>query len=157
MSNENLLNQFYSSFQQKDYQTMARCYHPNATFKDEIFELKGKHIGAMWHMLCERGVDTEITSSDIKADHNKGSAQWEAKYTFSKSGRRVHNVIKASFKFKDGKIIAHQDRFSFWKWSGMALGMVGWLLGWTSFLRRKVSERVHKSLEKFIEAHPEYQ
>ncbi|MDZ7715069.1 MAG: nuclear transport factor 2 family protein [Balneolaceae bacterium] len=82
---------------------MAECYHPEATFKDEVFELKGKHIAAMWHMLCERGKDLELTFSDIASDKDSGSAHLEATYTFTQTGRKVHNVLEASFRFKDGQ------------------------------------------------------
>ncbi|MDZ7714775.1 MAG: nuclear transport factor 2 family protein [Balneolaceae bacterium] len=111
----------------------------------------------MWHMLCERGKDLELTFSDIASDEHAGSAHLEATYTFTQTGRKVHNVLEASFRFKDGKIIEQRDRFNFWKWSGMALGMTGWLLGWTPFLRRKVAANAQKSLDKFIAKHPEYQ
>ena len=52
-----LIHTLYSSFAQRDYKTMAECYHPEARFKDEVFELKGNEIAAMWHMLCVRGKD----------------------------------------------------------------------------------------------------
>lgn len=58
MSNQQaLIHSFYSAFQKRDYKTMSDCYHPEATFKDEAFQLEGPEIGAMWHMLCERGTD----------------------------------------------------------------------------------------------------
>ena len=40
---------------------MIECYHPEIHFKDEVFNLNGKKVGAMWHMLCERGKDLEIS------------------------------------------------------------------------------------------------
>ena len=52
----------------------------------------------------------------------------------------VINDIIAEFKIKDGKIIKHQDKFDFYKWSRQALGFPGLFLGWTPFLKNKVSQ-----------------
>jgi hypothetical protein len=50
----------------------------------------------------------------------------------------VVNEIDASMRFEDGLIIEHRDSFDFWKWSRMALGPSGLLLGWTPMVRNKV-------------------
>jgi hypothetical protein len=151
-----LLNKFYSGFQKKDVKSMIECYHPEIHFKDEVFDLKGKQAGAMWHMLCESGKDLQISFRNIKTHKKSGSAYLEAKYTFSKTKRTVHNKIIAHFEFKDGKIIRHIDAFNFWKWSWQAFGILGLFLGWTSFLRKKISTAANTSLKKFIEKHPIY-
>lgn len=152
--NEELIRRFYESFQRKDYRGMAACYHAEATFKDEVFDLKnGKEIAAMWHMLCEAGKDLRVEFSDIQASEQSGRAHWEAYYTFSRTGRRVHNIIEAHFVFQDGKIIRHLDSFSFPRWARQAFGITGWLLGWTPFLRNKVRDTAMGGLFKFIERH----
>jgi hypothetical protein len=150
-----LIETFYSAFQKKDFKTMAACYHPDAYFRDEAFELQGKEIGAMWHMLCERGADMEMTFS-VSDKQGKVSAHWEPTYTFSQTGRFVHNIIDAEFEFKDGKIIKHIDQFNFWRWSRQSLGLPGIALGWSSLLRKKVGAMAGSSLKKFIKKHPEY-
>lgn len=144
-----LIETFYSAFKNRDYQTMAGCYHPDATFKDEAFELQGSEIGAMWHMLCERGTDMEMSFS-VTEEAGKVRAHWEPRYTFSQSGRHVHNIIDAEFEFKEGKIIKHVDHFNFWRWSRQALGAPGLLLGWSSMLQNKVGVMANKSLQSFI-------
>ena len=83
---------------------MIECYHPEIHFKDEVFNLNGKQVGAMWHMLCERGKDLEISFKAIQVNENIGTAHWEAKYTFAQTKRKVHNKIDAQFEFQDGKI-----------------------------------------------------
>lgn len=156
--NEQLIRHFYESFQRKDYRSMAACYHPDATFRDEAFDLKNsKEIAAMWHMLCEAGKDLRVEFSNVQAHENSGRAHWEAWYTFSRTGRRVHNIIEARFEFREGKIIRHVDTFSFWRWSRQSLGATGLLLGWTGFLKNKVRSTAMSGLWKFIEKHPEYQ
>lgn len=111
----------------------------------------------MWHMLCEGGKDLAVTFSDVEADEATGRAHWEARYTFSTTGRKVHNIIDAWFRFKDGLIIEHRDHFDFWRWSRMALGPTGLLLGWTPLVQNRVRRTARGRLEKFIQQHPEYQ
>ncbi len=144
-----LIEAFYSAFQKRDYKTMADCYHPDATFRDEVFQLKGSDIGTMWHMLCERGTDMKM-SFTVTEKAEKISAHWEPRYTFSQSGRQVHNIVDAEFEFKEGKILKHIDRFDFWHWSRQALGTPGLLLGWSSMLKNKVGVMANKSLQSFI-------
>lgn len=155
--NKNLIQTFYTAFQQRDYATMNACYADDVTFSDPVFTfLEGKKAKAMWHMLCERGEDLQVTFRDVQANEANGSAHWEATYTFS-TGRKVHNVIEAEFRFQDGKIISHQDTFDLWRWTRMALGLSGVLLGWSSAVKNKVRATAVKSLDAFIAKHPEYQ
>jgi len=151
-----IINKFYSCFQKKDYKSMIDCYHPDINFKDELFDLKSKQVAAMWHMFCGNGKDLEISYSNINVTEKSGFTSWEAKYTFPKTKRYVHNKINSQFEFKDGKIINHIDSFNFWKWSSQSFGMVGLLFGWTFFLRKKVSKSANIALNRFIEKHPEY-
>lgn len=139
---ERIIENFYTAFQQGDADAMAACYHPDVEFEDPAFrKLKGAEVSSMWRMLLERGKgEIEISFYEVEADDNTGAATWEAIYFFSKTKRKVHNIIQASFEFQDGKIIKHTDVFSFWRWSRMALGPIGLLLGWTPFLQNKVSK-----------------
>jgi hypothetical protein len=148
--NKALIERFYSAFKIKDYATMADCYHPDVYFRDEAFELKGKEVAAMWHMLCKRGKDMTLEFS-VTEKAGKVTAHWEPKYSFSQTGRFVHNIVDAEFEFKDGLIIKHIDRFDFWRWSRQALGAPGLILGWTPFLRNKVSVMATANLKKFMQ------
>ncbi len=144
--NAALIERFYLALRRRDASAMASCYHPEVHFSDEAFDLHGDDAGLMWHMLCSRGRDMQVEYGQIVADDSTGSAHWEARYTFSSTGRKVHNIIDASFGFRDGLIVRHLDRFSFWRWSRQALGMPGLLLGWSGFLRRKVRATAAASL-----------
>lgn len=131
---------------------MIRCYHPEATFKDPVFELSSKkEIAGMWTMLCKRARQFEFNFDQVSADEERGKARLKAKYLFSQTNRMVHNNINASFKFKDGLIIEHVDSFNFWRWSRQALGFPGLLLGWSSFLQKKVQKQARKNMEAFIQ------
>lgn len=155
--NQQLIRTFYTAFQQRDHAAMNACYHPEVHFSDPAFgELHGQRAMAMWHMLCERGKDLQVTFRDVMATQNSGQAHWEATYTFS-TGRKVHNVIEARFEFADGRIIRHVDQFDLYRWMRMALGLPGTLVGWTPMMQKKVRETAVAGLEKFIANHPEYQ
>ena len=151
-ANQALLDRYYAAFASRDGAVMASCYAADATFRDPVFELEGSDIGAMWRMLCARGSDLRIASSNRVADAESGSADWEAWYAFSATGRSVHNLVQSRFRFRDGRIVEQVDRFDFWRWSRQALGMPGLLLGWTPLLRNKVRANAGKALRHFIEA-----
>jgi ketosteroid isomerase-like protein len=150
-ANEQLVQKFYTYFQQRDAQGMASCYHDEVEFSDAVFpHLHGARANAMWRMLCERAKDLEISVSGIHADERTGNAHWEARYTFSQTGRKVHNKIEASFQFKDGKIIKHEDKFDLWRWTRMALGVKGLLFGWLPSVQAKIRREANRSLEVFM-------
>jgi len=152
--NEQLIHDFYSAFQKLDWQAMQQCYAEDVHFSDAVFgDLKGDDASAMWHMLCDRAKDFELSFSDVQADDSHGSARWEASYTFSQTGRKVQNVVFAEFQFADGKILRHSDHFSFWRWCRMALGPMGALLGWSGFLKRKVQQQALGGLKLFKRRH----
>lgn len=157
MSNEALINEFYTCFKNRDFLGMACCYHPRVEFSDPIFPaLKGVEVSAMWALLVSKGKDTKISFSNIHADDKQGSCRWEAVYSYGPKKRRVHNFVTSKFEFQDGKILRQVDSFDLWQWQAMALGPVGSLLGWSSFLKGKVRKLAEKSLRDFIKSHPEY-
>ena len=149
--NEQLLTTFYQSFQNKDYASMQNSYADNAVFNDEVFKnLDAQQVKAMWEMLIKRGKDLQIEFKNIEADDRKGSAEWIATYTFSKTKRKIINRVKSEFIFEKHKILKHTDHFNFHKWSGQALGITGILLGWTTFLKQKISQTAMKSLSEYM-------
>ncbi len=152
-----LIEKFYTCFQQKDWKGMQACYHDQVIFSDPVFRnLKEGKAKAMWHMLVTAGKDLTISFQHIKTEGTIGSCDWEAQYSFSRTGRKVHNIIHAKFEFREGRIIQHRDSFSLWRWSGMALGPAGLILGWTPFMKSKIRAMAATNLTKFIQEHPEY-
>jgi ketosteroid isomerase-like protein len=153
--NEQLIGQFYAAFARRDAATMAACYAPDAHFTDPVFDLRGGEIGAMWAMLCARAKDLQVTWSNVAADDRAGRAHWEPSYTFSATGRPVHNEIDAAFTFAHGKFATHVDTFDLWRWSRMALGKKGVLLGWTPLARKAIRRDARTALTAWIAAHPQ--
>lgn len=147
MSTSELLIRFYQAFQRRDAAAMTRLYHPEAVFRDEVFQLRGRdEIGAMWDMLCTNGKDLSLSYEILEADDQGGEVRWVATYTFSATGRTVVNRIRARIELKDGLIHRHDDRFDFWRWSRQALGLSGWLLGWSAWLHGKVARQAAAKL-----------
>ena len=104
----------------------------------------------MWRMLCERGTDLEIAHSEVATEGERGSAHWVADYSFSATGRSVHNEIDASFVFSDGLIAEHTDSFDLWLWARQALGPVGVVLGWSPPVQNKIRGQARENLEAFM-------
>jgi len=150
-TNQKLITQFYTCFQNKDYKGMQECYADNATFSDPVFvNLNAAEGKAMWEMLCVRGKDLRLEFKNIQTNGAQASAEWIAYYTFSVTGRKVVNHVNAGFLIENGKIVKHTDVFNFYKWSRQALGIPGTLLGWTVFFKKKVRQGARKSLNDFM-------
>ena len=151
--NEQLISRFYSAFQKLDYKTMQDCYSDNAVFNDPVFGLlQGNEVKAMWEMLCKNAKDFSLTYSDIELlDEEYATCKWVAKYTFSKTGNRVINNIKAFIKIKDGKIVEHSDAFRLSTWIGQALGWKGILFGWTGVMKRAIQKQARKNLDSYMQ------
>lgn len=152
LSNEEIIQRFYSAFQQLDYKTMNDCYSDDIVFSDPVFLiLRGDEVRCMWEMLCSNAKDFSLTFGDIKAvDDDYSTCRWTASYTFSKTGKKVVNHIKAFMKLKNGKIIEHSDGFRLSTWIGQALGWKGVLFGWTGFIKKAVQKNAKKSLMAFM-------
>jgi ketosteroid isomerase-like protein len=150
-ANAALINRFYEAFARRDAEAMVSCYAPDVRFVDPAFgELHGDRARGMWRMLVERGKDLEVVHSNVVTDEKRGSAHWDADYTFSATGRKVHNSIDARFRFEDGLIAEHEDSFDLYRWTRQALGPVGLLLGWTPMVQHKVRSGARESLDEYM-------
>jgi ketosteroid isomerase-like protein len=153
LSNEELVNKFYTAFGKLDYNTMNSCYNDDIVFYDPAFGLlKGQEAKAMWEMMCKNAKEFSLSFNNIKKlDDEFSTCDWVATYTFSKTGKKVINKIRANMKFADGKIIEHSDAFNLHKWSAQALGFSGWLLGWNRFFQQKIKNTARQNLLHFME------
>lgn len=149
--NAETLDKFYRAFQAKDGDAMASVYASDATFSDPVFPgLEGDEVGGMWRMLCKRGKDLVVEYAVLSADDTAGEARWGAWYTFGATGRKVHNTVRSSFTFRDGKVVAQVDDFDLYAWTRMALGPVGLLLGWSPVVQNKVRRTARSGLKAFL-------
>lgn len=132
---------------------MNNCYSDDIVFFDPVFNLlNGEQVKMMWEMLCRNAKDFSLEFGNITAlDHEYYTCDWVASYTFSKTGRRVVNKIKAHMRIRDGKIAEHSDAFSIHQWSKQALGFSGWLLGWNRFFQNRIKNQARKNLLHFMQ------
>jgi ketosteroid isomerase-like protein len=148
-SNRQLIEGFYDAFGRLEADAMAACYAPDARFSDAVFtDLHGEEIGRMWKMLTSRSTDLEVTASEIEADGDAGSARWIADYTFTQTGRKVHNDVRATFRFSGGLIVEHTDDFDFRTWAKQALGPAAGVPPLTPVFRTLVRRRAAEQLAK---------
>jgi uncharacterized protein len=148
---EMLIERFYGAFSERDGAAMAACYGPDVSFSDPVFpELRGAEAGAMWRMLTARATDLRVELVEREASDQRGSARWQARYTFTQTGRPVVNDVRAAFRFADGLIIEHRDEFDFYRWARQALGPTGLILGWTPLVRSAVRRRARAGLDEFL-------
>jgi limonene-1,2-epoxide hydrolase len=153
-SPKQIITKFYKAFDRLDPEGMAALYDEQIIFSDPAFgKLSGIHAGNMWRMLCksQKGKDFRIEASNIHEENGKVMARWDAYYTFSQTGRKVHNIIYATFEFSGNKIIRHQDHFNLYRWSIQALGFQGLLIGWSGFFKKKLQSKTRGLLSKFEE------
>jgi ketosteroid isomerase-like protein len=151
--NADLLHRLFTALDHHDHRTMASCYHPEATFRDIAFDLRGRpQIHSMWHMICKG--DIRATFKVAHASDQEGRVRLVDTYTFGaskappKRGRPVRNVVDSRFQFQDGLIIEQLDFCDARAWAKAALGgPIGFLAGRIRFLR---SRAAGKKLEGFV-------
>lgn len=144
---------FYTAFQQLDSDAMTSLYHSDIQFHDPAFgSLHGSRAKAMWQMLCDsqKGKNFTVDYEVVEAIEQKVVINWNARYTFSQTNRKVHNFITATMEIRDGLIINHQDNFNLYAWSKQALGWKGYLLGFTSFFQKSLQQKTNHLLDKYI-------
>lgn len=151
-TNVEIINRFYTAFQNLDAATMNNCYSEDIVFNDPVFGLlRGDEVRAMWEMLCKSAKDFSLEFSNIELlDEEYATCNWTATYIFSKTGKSVVNNVKAFMRLKDGKIIEHSDAFKLSKWAAQALGWKGSFFGWMNWFRKGVQKNARKSLDKFM-------
>ena len=149
--NEQVISQFYSAFQQRDYKAMQECYADKVIFYDPVFEdLVDEEAKLMWEMLCKRASDLSINFGQIEADEEYGNCNWVATYTFTRTNRKVVNKIRAHMRFRDRKIIEHSDQFKLSDWCRQAFGLPGVLFGRMAWFQKKVRKAAQQSLYDYI-------
>lgn len=149
-----LLTRFYRGFTARDAEAMAACYAPDIQFSDPVFpDLREARAGAMWRMLCSRATDLRIEFTEPRVEGDRGAVHWEAYYTYSATGRSVHNIIEARFRLRDGLIVEHRDSFDLYRWARQALGLKGMLLGWAPPVQGAIRRQAATALDRYLAKH----
>lgn len=153
MSNQELIRQFYTAFARLDAPAMNACYHPDIVFSDPVFGLlRGGEVRGMWTMLCASARDFSLQFEEPEAvDGEYFTCRWTATYTYSGSGRKVVNRVKAFMRIQDGLITEHSDAFRLSRWAAQALGWKGVWFGWMGWMQRRIQKGARQKLEKWME------
>lgn len=151
MNTHSVAQRFYAALAARDWRTVGSLYADDAVFSDSVFtHLNAEQVRAMWHMLLTSSSDLAIVYEVLKDTPLEAQVRWTATYTFSRTGRKVVNVITGTLQLRDGKVIKHVDTFDFHRWARQALGPVGLMLGWLRGFRAKVQAGAMERLESFI-------
>ena len=177
-TNATTLTSFFEGLRMGDAAAMQLCLHPEVEFRDIGFDLHGREVHAMWHMIVSKKI--EVSYRDLKVEGDAGTAHWECNYEFRKDAesapRPVHNVIDSTFRFEGGLIRTQEDNCDFWTWFEQAMGPVGKAahalgvveggledllkqdipLNVEEKLRAKVKKAAGDKIAAFILKHPEY-
>ena len=147
------MEKLYHSFSIGDPIGMKDCYHNNSMFQDPVFGvLKGDRVGYMWEMLLsKKEAELKIIYNIIEVDDRHARVHWIATYYYGPRKRKVINNVTANFEFSEGKISRHIDDFNLWTWSKQALGISGYLLGWSSYMKEQIQNKTREFLNSFIE------
>ena len=142
-------HRFYTALQQHDWRAMNACYHPEARFHDPVFgHLDADGVRAMWELLLSRGTDLRL-AYEVEREGEEGAVvRWEARYTFTRTGRQVVNKARTVITLRDGLVLHQDDAFDRWRWARQALGMPGLLLGWSPAFWRKVRGQLRGALDR---------
>jgi ketosteroid isomerase-like protein len=146
---EETVRTVYESIKRGDAATASGCYADDAAYRDLAFDLRGaSDIAAMWRLVCSRHV--KVKYCNIRTEGSEVKGEWEFDYLF-RGTRPVHNPMRSTFVFRDGKIISHHDDASLWNWAKQALGVAQATLvtAFPLILRRQAKEelRVFKEAE----------
>ncbi len=152
-NDERLVERFFTAFKKLDANGMNACYSNDIAFYDPMFELlRGDEARAMWQMLCKNAKEFSLEFDSIKnMEDGYYTCNWQAKYKFSATGRRVVNNGKAHMKIENGLITEHSDGWSLAKWSAQAIGLPGKFFGWAGFFRRRLKNNARRNLLNFIQ------
>ena len=152
MDNKELLQKFYNSFSEGNAKGMIDCYHEDITFHDPAFgTLRGKRAKAMWEMLLsKKDSKASLAYKILEVNDKHAKVNWTAHYKYGPKKRKVVNNVTANFEFKEAKILKHTDDFNLWAWSKQALGISGYLLGWSSYMRDQIQKKTGNLLNSYI-------
>ncbi len=152
MNTPSVAHRFYGALAARDWRTVGALYADEAVFSDAVFtHLNAVQVRAMWHMLLTGGKDLAVVYEVLKDTPTEAQVCWTATYTFSRTGRKVVNVITGTLQLREGKVIKHVDEFDFHRWARQALGPMGWLLGGLGGFRARVQAGAMARLEGFME------
>ena len=147
MNSKEIAIKFYDAFSAANIDVLKQLYDKKLIFNDNIFvNLDYNETISMWSSLLVGNKNMSIKYEIKKYSEKYVEVEWIADYLFTSTNRNIKNIILAKMEIDQGKIINHTDNFDFYKWSQMAFGITGVLIGWTSFFKNKVRTEAYNKL-----------
>ena len=147
MNSKEIAIKFYDAFSAANIDVLKQLYDKKLRYNDNIFvNLDYNETISMWSSLLVGNKNMSIKYEIKKYSEKYVEVEWIADYLFTSTNRNVKNIILAKMEIDQGKIINHTDNFDFYKWSQMAFGITGVLIGWTSFFKNKVRTEAYNKL-----------
>jgi ketosteroid isomerase-like protein len=119
---------FFDAFCKGDMPTLERLYTPDVKWKDPIFSFDDRAgTMGMWRILLAPSPEKKFTYEIKSVKGDTVVVNWLADYELL--GRKIHNDVTATLVVKDGKIVRHEDVYSWDKWARQAFplgGAVNW-------------------------------
>lgn len=142
----NIVKEFYEALSTGDFHAIQSFYSPEATYQDEIVTLKGNEVFSHWFMMCREDFKTKAELIEIKENQNIVTTKWTIDYLLVPTGRRIFLEEEGYFYFNDGVIAAHRDKFDIYSFTKQGFGMLGYLIGWTSWAQNRLRKQAKKTI-----------
>lgn len=146
------VKRFFHAQSLGDWQSMARCYHDQASFCDPLFpDLRSDRIVHRLYMLYSRESqqrirDPQLDFKIIFADERKVQVEWVHEY--QQGERTIKNQGLSTLALWDDLIVRHVDEFKFADWAKQSLGIRGLFLGRLESFQRRVQRSARVQLDE---------
>lgn len=118
-SPEAVMKKFYEAFTAQRPKEFEQLYAPDVKFKDAVFAYSDrKGTMRMWKQILSNPKNTFRFEFD-RVEGDVAYGRWVADYKLG--SRPVHNELETRMVIRDGKIVEHEDSFSWNKWVKQAL------------------------------------
>jgi hypothetical protein len=129
-----VVRQFYDAFQKSDFGTMESLYGAKVAWHDTVFSADGRDaVMGIWRFELDPKVGGQITYQILgaKAPDAQGNTQvqvrWRDVYKFF--GNPIDHSIDATLTVDAaGKIVSHQESYSWSEWAHQAFPFLGSLV-----------------------------
>jgi hypothetical protein len=138
-----VVEDFYAAFVARRHDDMEALYAPDVRFQDAIFAFTDRAgTMKMWRALLRPGGDATFQWTLDRVDGDVVHGNWVAHYRLG--ARPIVNRIASRMRVQGGRIVEHEDAFSWPTWAKQAfpLGPLVHVPGVRWFLTRAIRRKV---------------
>ena len=147
--NEQTIIHFLDSFSKRDFEEMNRMYSDDIVFFDPKVGLLREGIAKkLWKYQYENVNNFSFSFGEvIQVDEEYYTCENIILYRHPQTKRKIKDKRKSYFRMENGKIVEQSDAFKFYAWNRQAFGIMGWVLGWSTFFQKRVKNNILSSLQ----------